>query len=171
MYIGGEELVVIDLQDIEKLNCFKLLLEDENRPKYLHNAKFAEVFLRRQGIKLQGVKGDTLLHTYVLDPSFQGEDLADIIARYMQLDVSGLSPAVQAAQIIPLYKMLTDQLTPVLKRLLYDMELPLSAILADMEFTGIRVEKRVLVQISEDLSQRLENDEDKIYELAGVNLI
>lgn len=168
MYIGGEELVFIDLQDIEKLNCFKSLLEDENCLKYLHNAKFAEVYLRRQGIRLKGVKGDTLLLTYVLDPSFQGEDLADIIARYMNLDVSGLSLAVQVSQIIPLHKMLTDQLTPVLKHLLYNMELPLSAILADMEFTGIRVEKKVLVQISEDLSQRLEKDEDKIYELAGI---
>lgn len=165
---GNGELGCIDLQDAEKINYIKSLLEDENRPKYMHNAKFAQVFLRRQGIKLQGVKGDTLLLSYVLDPAFQGEDLPDTIARHMQLDVSGISLAAQVAQIIPLYRKLAEQLSPVLASLLYDMELPLSAILADMEFTGIRVEKKVLVQISEDLSQRLEKDEDKIYELAGV---
>jgi len=48
------------------------------------------------------------------------------------------------------------------------MELPLSSILADMEFIGIKVEKKVLSQISEDLTLRLEKDEDKIYTLAGV---
>ena len=169
MYLaGGEELGYIDLQNAEKLNYLKPLLEDANRPKYLHNAKFAEVFLRRQGIRLQGVQGDTLLLTYVLDPAFQGEDLGDIIAHYMQLDISGISLAAQVAQIIPLHKLLANQLSPILASLLYDMELPLSTILADMEFNGIKVEKKVLGQISENLSQRLDTDEDKIYKLAGV---
>lgn len=168
MYIGSEAFAFIDLQDPEKLNCLKTLLEDEYRPKYLHNAKFAEVFLRRQGIKLQGVKGDTLLLTYVLDPSFQGEDLADIISHYMKLEAGGLDLAAQVAQIIPLYRILEEQLSPVLQELLYDMEMPLSSILAEMEYSGIKVEKKVLVQISEDLSERLEKDEDKIFDLAGV---
>ncbi len=160
------ELVYLDIKDKGQLNWLQPLLEDPDRPKYLHNAKFAQVFLLRQGIKLQGVKGDTLLLSYVLDPAFQGENLVDTITHHMQLDMSSASLATRVAHIIPLYKLLESTISPELSSLLYDMELPLSAILGDMEFTGIKVEKRVLSQISEDLTQRLEKGEDKIYALA-----
>lgn len=163
---ANSELVYLDISDKAHLNWLKPLLEDINRPKYLHNAKFAQVFLLRQDIKLQGVAGDTLLLTYVLDPAFQGDSLLDVITHYLHLDLSEASLAAQVAQIIPLYRLLQEKLSPELNSLLCDMELPLSSILAQMEFCGIKVEKRVLKQISEDLTERLEKDEDKIYALA-----
>jgi len=174
MWAKGEKIYLavdaacyyLDIHDKDQLIWLKPLLEDQERPKYLHNAKFVQVFLLRQGIRLAGVKGDTLLLNYVLDPSFQGEDLVDLIALHMQMDLSGSSLATRAAQIIPLYKLLASKSLPELDQLLYDMELPLSSILADMEFTGIKVEKKVLSQISEDLSERLDKNEDKIYALA-----
>ena len=165
---AGSERAYLDLQAGACLDWLQEMLEDPNRPKYLHNAKFAEVFLLRSGFNLCGVKGDSLLLSYVLDPSFQGETLVEIIAHHMQLDTNELSLAEQVALIIPLYHQMEAGLTDELRCLLYDMELPLSGILAAMEFAGIKVEKRVLAQISEELSLSLDKDEDRIYSLAGV---
>lgn len=164
----GQELVWLDLQAGAALNWLQEMLEDQSRPKYLHNAKFAQVFLLRCGINLRGIKGDSLLLSYVLDSSFQGETLVEIIAHHMQLDTNLLSLADQVALIIPLYHQMEEELTDELRCLLYDMEMPLSDILAEMEFAGIKVEKRVLAQISEELNMGLDKDEDKIYQLAGV---
>jgi DNA polymerase-1 len=166
---AGNELVWLDLQNSAALEWLRAMLEDPQRPKYLHNAKFAQVFLLRAGINLRGIKGDSLLLSYVLDPSFQGETLIEIIAhQHMKLDTNALSLAEQVALIIPLYHKMEEELTDELRCLLYDMEMPLSEILARMEFAGIKVEKRVLAQISEELATGLDKDEDRIYALAGV---
>lgn len=167
IYLAAEnKLAFVNMSDNDGLNWLKPFLEDSRRPKYLHNAKFAQVFLWRQNISLKGVKGDTMLLVYVLDPAFQGDLLLDVISAYMNLDLSEAGLAAQVAQIIPLHRLLQEKLTPEQESLLYDVELPLSTILAEMEFCGVKIERRILKQISEDLTERLEIDEDKIYDLA-----
>lgn len=167
IYLAAEnKLAFVDISDNNRLNWLKSFLEDSHQPKYLHNAKFAQVFLGRQDIFLKGVKGDTMLLVYVLDPAFQGDLLLDVISHYMDLDLSEAGLPAQVAQIIPLHQLLQEKLSSELEGLLYDVELPLSTILAEMEFCGVKLERRILKQISEDLTERLEIDEDKIYDLA-----
>jgi DNA polymerase-1 len=50
------------------LNALRPILESENYPKALQNAKFDRLILRSQGIKLAGVVFDTMLASYVLNP-------------------------------------------------------------------------------------------------------
>ncbi|HRW12799.1 MAG TPA: DNA polymerase I [Syntrophomonas sp.] len=165
---AGQQLAWIDLQNSAALEWLRAWLEDQTQPKYLHNAKFAQVFLLRAGIHLRGIKGDSLLLSYVLDPSFQGETLVEIIAHHMKLDTNHMDLAAQVVTIVPLHQQMEEELTDALRCLLYDVEIPLSEILAAMEFAGIKVEKRVLAQLSEELSAGLDRDEDRIYALAGV---
>ena len=54
-----------------------------------------------------------------------------------------------------------------LKSLYYELELPLSKVLGDMEYAGIRVDRDILLDISQELSERIAKDEEKIYALAG----
>jgi DNA polymerase-1 len=150
-----------------KLNWLKPVLEDEAIPKYLHNAKFAQVLLLRHGIKLQGIKGDTLLFTYVLDPSFPSEELGATVSHHLKLDTSNSTMAYLTAQIKPVYDLLAEQAPPELKTLLDELEMPLSDILGIMEFWGVKVDKKTLFSISEDLGARIARAESKIEELAG----
>ncbi|MEA4925716.1 MAG: DNA polymerase I [Syntrophomonadaceae bacterium] len=150
-----------------RLNWLKGLLEDEAVPKYLHNAKFAQVLLRRHGIHLQGVKGDTLLFTYVLDPSFPSEELGATVSHHMQLDTTNSSNAFLVAQIKPVYDLLASQAPEELQCLLDEIELPLSDILGMMEFCGVKLDKKTLLSISSDLGTRIARAEAKIEELAG----
>lgn len=154
-------------EQIGKLSWIKDLLEDEAVPKYLHNAKFAQVLLLRHGIRLKGVKGDTLLFTYVLDPSFPSEELGATISHHLQLDTANSSNAFLAAQIKPIYDLLASQAPEELQCLLDDLELPLSEVLGMMEFCGVKLDKKTLLSISQDLGGRVARAEARIEELAG----
>ena len=105
---NGAEVYYIDLtvRSKEKLDWLKPLLEKESILKYVHNAKFIQVVMLRQGIVLGGIKGDTLLFTYVLDPSFSSEELDATVSHYLQFDASNSSTAYLTAQIKPVYDLL-----------------------------------------------------------------
>ncbi|NLB18446.1 MAG: DNA polymerase I, partial [Syntrophomonadaceae bacterium] len=166
---NGAEVYYIDLtvRSKEKLDWLKPLLEKESILKYVHNAKFIQVVMLRQGIVLGGIKGDTLLFTYVLDPSFSSEELDATVSHYLQVDASNSSTAYLTAQIKPVYDLLAQQAPPELKRLLDDLEMPLSDILGKMEFCGVKVDKKTLASIAEDLGKRITQDEAQIERLAG----
>jgi DNA polymerase-1 len=123
--------------------------------------------LLRSGIRLQGVKGDTLLLAYVLDPAMDGDDLKDLLGRYLNVDAAGSSPAYQVSRLQELYNLMARDINPDLQSLLLDIEMPLSEILGDMEYCGVKIDQKVLGLISEELSGRLEKDEEHIFELAG----
>jgi len=163
------EVIFIDISSKggAKLDWLKTTLEDEMIPKYLHNAKFVQVILLRQGIDLKGIKGDTLLFTYVLDPSFQSEALRDTVAHHLQIDASNSSVAYLVSQIQAVNSLLEKQATDDLRSLLDEMELPLSDILGEMEFCGVKVDRKTLLSIGQDLGERIARSETKIHELAG----
>ena len=52
-------------------------------------------------------------------------------------------------------------------KLFYDIEMPLTYVLADMELTGIRVNREYLKDVELMLKDKMENLEEEIYELAG----
>ncbi len=164
-----EQVFLLDMSDQveDKLKWLKPLLEDRSVPKYLHNVKFAQVLLLKYGIKLQGVLGDTLLFTYVLDPSFPSEELGATVAHHLQLDTTNSTNAFLTAQIKPVYDLLAEQAPQELQELLDEVEMPLSDILGRMEFCGIKVDKKTLASIAEDLGARILKLETRIEDLAG----
>jgi DNA polymerase-1 len=54
-----------------------------------------------------------------------------------------------------------------LTRLFEEVELPLTAVLARMERAGVRVDERVLEQLSQEFGDQLQRLEQEIYEVAG----
>ncbi len=164
-----EQVFLLDFaeQGEDKLKWLKPLFEDQSVPKYLHNVKFAQVLLLRHGIKLQGVVGDTLLFTYVLDPSFPSEELGATVSHHLHLDTTNSTNAFLTAQIKPVYDLLAKQAPPELQELLDDVEMPLSDVLGKMEFCGIKADKKILASITEELGARILKLEARIEDLAG----
>ncbi|MCX5780934.1 MAG: DNA polymerase I, partial [Firmicutes bacterium] len=170
IYVANhQEVCCLNLAEAssDKLQWLKVLLEDSAQPKYLHNAKFAQVLLRRFGIHLQGVKGDTLLFTYVLDPAFPSEELRATVSHHLQVDTAKSTPAYLTAQIMQVYRVLAEEAPPELQSLLDDIELPLSDILGVMEFCGVKVDRKTLAAMSVDLGERIAKAEQRIEALAG----
>jgi DNA polymerase-1 len=149
------------------LEWLKPLLESSSIKKYMHNAKFAQVLLLRQGVKLQGVVGDTMLMAYAIDPAFDGSELSLTMYRYMNLNVDRKNYTFLVSRLKELFEHLEQKAEAELKSLYYELELPLSKVLGDMEYAGIRVDRDILLDISQELSDRIAKDEEKIYELAG----
>ncbi|MEH7116548.1 DNA polymerase I [Neobacillus vireti] len=171
-----------------KSEIFKKWAEDEQKKKMVYDAKRSEVSLRRYDIHLKGTEFDILMAAYLVNPSENIEDLAAIAKRYdifnIQSDESFYGKG--AKRKIPETSKLAEHLVRKslamsdLKGKLEDelreneqfelfreLEMPLSLILADMESCGIRVEQDRLQQMGKELTQRLNEIEEKICELAG----
>jgi DNA polymerase-1 len=171
-----------------KSSEFKKWAESESFTKIVFDAKRSEVALRNRGIHLKGMKFDLLLASYILNPSETVNDVASIGNRYGFSDVQtdevfygkGAKRKIpdephlaehlarKAYAIYHLAEKLTRELIDNEQYELFtQLEMPLSLILADMEFQGIKIDEECLKKMGEENKEQLLNLEKKIYELAG----
>jgi len=177
--------------ELEKvIKSLKPILESENYPKVLQNAKFDRLVLKVQGINLAGVVFDPMLASYILAPEDshslsalsykyledgivsrsyddlvpKGKTIADVaikeVAEYCGMDVYTTYLLVQK-----LREKLQNK--PQLLKLLETVEQPLEPVLAAMEYTGIRINTEYLQQLSEQLEEQLLRIEKQAYQQAG----
>jgi DNA polymerase I len=166
---------------------FKKWAEDETKKKTVYDAKRSEVSLRRHDIHLKGVNFDTLMASYIINPSESVDDISTIGKKYgktIQSDESfygkGAKRKIPEAGLVAehlvrkslimfdLKQKLEDELrTNEQYELFTELEMPLSLILADMESCGIKVDKDRLQRMGSELHDRLIDIEGIIYELAG----
>ncbi|MEN6459787.1 MAG: DNA polymerase I [Syntrophomonas sp.] len=154
-------------KDLHALQWLRPLLESEDVKKIVHNAKFAQVALMNQGMDLKGVAGDTLLLAYVNDPAFAGDELASVLLKHLDLHIDKKRCDQQVYYLQKAFHHMQDETAQELLDLLADMEMPVSDILAQMEFTGIKVDKATLEVLSLELAERINSSEEQIYSLAG----
>ena len=172
------------------LLTLKPILESEQYPKALQNAKFDRLVLHHQGIKLAGVVFDTMLASYVLNPEMT-HNLGDLSERYgleiaaksykdlgipkgktiADLDIAVVADYCGLDAYATYY--LVDKLKaklakyPKLEKLLKEVEQPLEPVLATMENTGIRLDTEYLHSFSQQLNKDLEKLERETYAAAG----
>lgn len=150
-----------------------------------HDIKRDMVLLRREGVILTAPYFDTQLAHYILQPEMRHR-LADIVMNLLSLQMdeydessrkpyTALPDEVKAGRLCQQADMtlrLRQPLATLLernsqKKLLDDIELPLARVLADMEWTGVRIDRGELAALSTSLTQRLEKIEEEIFSLAG----
>ncbi|MEG4057122.1 MULTISPECIES: DNA polymerase I [unclassified Microcoleus] len=200
---GEEDLAYIptghktgkNLDKATVLNALRPILESENYPKALQNAKFDRSILRCQGIKLAGVVFDTMLASYVLNPETshslselsreylgivaktynelvpKNKTIADIsigkVADYCGMDVYTTFQLV--GKLKAKLKKFDESSFPgkTLEGLLLEVEQPLEPVLAEMEYCGIRIDSEYLQELSQQLEKSLKEIEEKTYQAAG----
>ncbi|MGM0777341.1 MAG: DNA polymerase I [Bacillota bacterium] len=169
-------------------DVFKRWAEDETKKKTVYDAKRSEVSLRHHGIHLKGVDFDLYIASYIINPSQSIEDIASIAKNHgyhaIQSDEAfygkgakrripeekelGGHLARKAAALMTLREKLDSDLKENQQsELFYDLEMPLSLILADMESTGVKVDLGRLRTMGQDLLSKLDEIEKRIHELAG----
>jgi DNA polymerase-1 len=172
------------------LEQIRPILESDRYPKALQNAKFDRLILRCQGIQLAGVVFDPLLASYVLNPDLDViRNLGVLADRYLKLSTTSYSELVPKGKTIAdidisnvanycgmdvyvtyqLVAKLRAELdkTPALHKLLLEVEQPLEPVLAEMEYTGIRIDTNYLREFSKQLETDLAGLEEKVYAVAG----
>jgi len=146
--------------------------------KSVHDLKRAVGLLDRFNITLEGVKDDTYLAAYLLDPNRSKYELADLAREALGLDISP-TPAAnwpETAWQTAVAADLTVQTAHVLRNRILDknletiyseVELPLAPLLYRMERAGLKVDPKVLADLSSYIGQELHKLTIQIYQLAG----
>jgi len=176
-YAGAPEQL-----DREKvLNALKPILEDPERPKVGHHSKYDAHVLANHGIRLAGVRYDTMLESYVLNSVATRHDMDSTAARYLGIstikfeDVAGRGakqltfnqvPVDRASEYaaedadvtLRLHHVLWPQLeaVPALKRLYEELEQPLVPVLERMERRGVLIDRELLRAQSRELNAQLQ---------------
>ncbi|GIN60177.1 DNA polymerase I [Robertmurraya siralis] len=171
-----------------KSDAFKKWAEDEKKKKWVYDAKRSEVSLRHHDIHLKGVEFDLLIASYLLNPSETIDDIASVAHSYGYRNVESNDAfyGKGAKRKIPEEQLLAEhlvrkaialfELKPILEEkleeneqsdLFFELEMPLSLILADMESTGIKIDLQRLRNMGEDINGQLVQIEKRIFELAG----
>jgi DNA polymerase-1 len=148
--------------------------------KSVHDLKRAVGLLAQLDITLEGVKDDTLIAAYLIDPNrskYELNDLAREATGVEHLDKpasasswsdSQWATAAAADLTARTAKVLHERiLEKKLETIYSEMELPLAPLLFRMERAGLKVDRGTLSDLSNYLGLELKKLTIKIYELAG----
>lgn len=173
------------------LRIFGPVLENPDIRKVGQNIKYDYIVLARYGLALRGIAFDTMIASYLLNPSTRGHGLDQIamnlfgykMVSYEEVagkgkdqigfqDVPVADALFYAAEDADLTFMACQQFSKQLKdQGLYDLmerfEVPLITVLAEMEMTGFKVDKQGLAKLSETFETEMAQLEQEIYDLAG----
>ena len=176
----------------EVMPLLKPILEDESIPKVGQNIKFDWHILKRYGAEIRGIHDDTMLASYILDPTGNRHNMDALAELYLgfkttpfeaiagkgksqktfdEIDLETAS--FYAAEDADITLQLQRSIVPRLKAepgqysVYQDIEVPLISVLAKMEHEGIMVDAEHLEALSVEFGENLAGLEKAAYELAG----
>ena len=127
------------------------------RPLIVHDGKRLMHICGGQGLPLPQVAFDTMLGAYLLNPQEKSYALSALASD----DAQG---------VWRLYARQKDEIPALgMDRLLYEVEIPLSYVLFDMEKTGFQIDPGVLRRLGEEWHARAETLKQEIYDLTGAH--
>lgn len=161
---GPQPIVNLPPLSSDAMAPLRELLEDPGVKKTAHNVKYDLLVLRRAGITLRGVDFDSMLASYVLDPSRRSHAIDALAVEFLGIAMTGYDELCgKGKQEMPFDEVpivaardyscadsdvalrLRELFLPRLAEqdampLLRDVELPLVDVLAEMEWTGIAID-------------------------------
>ena len=177
----------------EALEALRPILEDPARPKVGHHLKYDAHVLANHGIRLDGMRYDTMLESYVWNSVATQHNMDSAARHYLGLrtltyeEVAGKGakqiafgevPVEKAAEYaaedadvtLRLHHALWPKITglPALERLYTTIEQPLVPVLQRMERHGVRVDPERLRAQSIEIAARLSELAARAREQAGV---
>jgi DNA polymerase I len=174
------------------LERLRPVLEDAKRPKLGQHIKYDMNVFARHGIELRGIEHDTMLESYVLNPTANRHDmdtLAEVHLGYRTIryeEVAGKGAkqipfaavgietardyAAEDADItLRLHRSLWPRLEAEsgLATIYREIEMPLVPILAAMERHGVLIDRAQLKTQSDELGKRLHQISEEAFALIG----
>ena len=181
-----------DFDPKDVLEALKPVFESDKIKKIGQNIKYEYIVLANYGIKLEGIAFDTMVASYLLNPSKLNHNLEDISIEYLnhrmttpieeligkgkhaitmdKVDVDKVCAycCEDSDVTLRLKSILAKEISKRdLDNLLYDVEIPLIRVLAVMEISGIGIDKEYLAGLSGEMEKKLNKLTKSIYEIAG----
>jgi DNA polymerase-1 len=161
------EALTVSLDNEGTRSAMLSALADSNLRKSVHDYKSMLRVLREQGVTLNGVQHDSMLYSYLLDPTYSSHLLPAVALRRFNLNLNG--SLAEAADV-------TGRLASSLRReveqaellkVYEEIDLPLVPVLARMEHAGVEINRGVLAEMSSRLESEIQKRCREIWGLAG----
>lgn len=185
---ANDETYVVSLDVLKEHKKLQQWLENDQVTFATYDAKKTIILCKRLGIEINGIQFDTMLASYILDPSRTIDDVYSVVSEfgiyYVPNDESiyGKGKKLHVPEEDMLFESIAKKVTAVYETkdkmtglldekdqlsLHDDLELPLARVLAEMEYIGITVDKDTLVEMQEDLKVRIDKLIEQIHHHAG----
>lgn len=175
----------------ESIEVLHDLLMDRNVQKFGQNVKYDLHVLRRAGLDIDPISFDTMLASYVIDPSSREHSLNFLAMKYFDhsmqpiTDLIGRGKKQASFATVPVematpyaaedadytYRLRGVLAPPLadlgLENLYYNVELPLIRVLTDMEAAGVRVDVGFLADLSVEMDKKIDDLRARIWSEAG----
>ena len=169
---------------IDELIANKEILEN-NIEKYTYDLKRMIILLHQYGININNCNYDSMIASYLLDYKLE-DDITVLMNQFnyncpsyeetygTEKKKKEVNIETTKEQCINKSRFIYDTRSKILleiddydeTKLFNEIEMPLSLVLADMELTGIRVDKKYLLNLKEELETKMELMQEEIYKLA-----
>ena len=155
----------------EFIQQLREIVENPEIKKVGYDAKSDYHLLLNNGFSPAGLEYDVLLASYVKDPNrkhiLEAQAL-DFLKHIMADEDEGVKRYCdEAYTIYRLYDYWQKHLDEKEQKLVNDIEIPLTKVLAKMEHTGVAIDVDYLKELSSYMTEKLAELEDLIYQLAG----
>ena len=178
-----------NIKDFSK--TFKPYFESEKIEKYGHMLKMDIFALLKLGINIKNINFDTMIGSYLLNPAQTNYSINELAKEYLNIygtdeeellgkgknkkSFKDLNIESQAKYIAMTLDFISKIKEPIknkieeqgMKKLYYDIELPLVEVLAHMEFNGFKVDLSVLEELGNEFQIEIDKLTQDIYTLAG----
>lgn len=171
------------------LEGLKPILADPWIKKVGQNIKYEWIVLKRYGIELRGILCDTMIASYLLNPTKHNHNLSELAREYLDRELMEFQEVTGAkgmtfdqvelekaknygAQDADVTLQLSQLLLPKLReegllRLFEEVEMPLAVVLAKVEMNGVKIDSELLKEFSKEIEIQLQQKIERIYGLAG----
>jgi len=169
----------------------KNILEDANVRKIGQNIKYDYIVFKNHGISVKGLYFDTMIASYLINPSKLNHNLGDIAIEYLNHKMTPIEELIgKGKNAITMDKVQIDKvmkhscedsdvtirlkniLINILKEkdlqdLFFTVEMPLCEVLSEMEIAGVSIDDDYLKGLSKEMETKYEKYQKEVYELAG----
>jgi DNA polymerase-1 len=173
------------------LKTLRPILENPQIKKCGHNAKYDLLVLSQYGLEVQGLESDTMVASYLLNPSLRQHNLDSVSMEYLKFkkiptsDLIGSGKNQITMDRVPVEKImeyacedaevtwrLRNHFAPKLQEfdlqeLFTKVEIPLVEVLMRIEQNGVALDEIYLAGMSQELDREMMQLEAQIYKIAG----
>lgn len=145
----------------------RLSLNNKNLKKISYDLKKTKILLAKNNIVFSGLSFDIMIAAYLLNPSRTSYDLATIAWEYLGSTLDESDELECLSSVVKLRPKLTKELQEkCLFELFTNLEMPLVEVLSVMELNGIKIDLKVIKEISSDIEKRLIKLIQEIYAIS-----
>lgn len=161
-------LYIIEENEIIKTTDVDTVLKSENK-KYVYSSKELFAYANKKGFEIKNLVFDVTLASYLLNPNSSSYDIDKLNGEYEVETYDGEDEFLcNIAPMIDLCNILEKKIEQCnQKKLLNEIEIPLSNVLARMENLGFAVDKQGIEDFGKMLKENIENLKSEIYNSVG----